>query len=203
MASKPARARLLWVIPYLVLPVTFGHTTACRSPALAFSAAIHFAMQRPAPCSIVLRHFPSSWAAVVHWSALISKVLRSSRKHRIHSFSWPPKQPAPATNSPDIRTSAVSRPPCAPQSREQGSASRAQSPRCTLTSRLDKRVQIGNRVVGAIVLSPTDAASQEAAVGSAQRLVVAHARARRDASRTALFLVSRLFSIRILSSRPA
>ena len=30
----------------------------------------------------------------------------------------------------------------------------------TTTSRLDKRVQIGNRVVGAIVLSPTDAASQ-------------------------------------------
>ena len=37
-----------------------------------------------------------------------------------------------------------------------------------LTSRLDKRVQIENRVVGAIVLSSTDdAASQEAVVGSA------------------------------------
>ena len=41
------------------------HTTACRSPALAFSAAIHFAMKCSAPCSAVLRHFPSSWAAVV------------------------------------------------------------------------------------------------------------------------------------------
>ena len=40
-----------------------------------------------------------------------------------------------------------------------------------LTSRLDKRVQIGNRVVGAIMLSPTDAASQELAVGSAQRVL--------------------------------
>ena len=42
----------------------------------------------------------------------------------------------------------------------------------TLTSRLDKRVQIGNRVVGALVLSPTDAASQEPVVGLAQRIVV-------------------------------
>ena len=46
-----------------------------------------------------------------------------------------------------------------------------------LTSRLEKRVQIGNRVVGAmIVLSPTDAASQEPVMGSAQRVVVARAR---------------------------
>ena len=50
-----------------------------------------------------------------------------------------------------------------------------------LTSRLDKRVQIGNWEVGAIVLSPTNAASQESVVGSAQRVVVARARAPRDA----------------------
>ena len=37
-------------------------------------------------------------------------------------------------------------------------------------------------MVGAIVLSPTDAASQEAVVGSAQRVVVARARAPRDAA---------------------
>ena len=36
-------------------------------------------------------------------------------------------------------------------------------------------------MVGAIVLSPTDAASQEPVVGSAQRVVVARARALRDA----------------------
>ena len=36
-------------------------------------------------------------------------------------------------------------------------------------------------MVGAIVLSPTDAASQEPVVGSAQRVVVARARAPRDA----------------------
>ena len=35
-------------------------------------------------------------------------------------------------------------------------------------------------MVGAVVLSPTNAASQEAVVGSAQRVVVAHARAPRD-----------------------
>ena len=54
----------------LALPITFGHTTACRSPALVFSATIHFATKCPAPCTAVLRHSPSSWAAaVVQWSA--------------------------------------------------------------------------------------------------------------------------------------
>ena len=43
-------------------------------------------------------------------------------------------------------------------------------------------VQIGIRLVVAIVLSPTDAASQEAVVGSAQRVVVARARTPRDAA---------------------
>ena len=37
-------------------------------------------------------------------------------------------------------------------------------------------------MVGAIVLSPTDAASQEAVVGSAQRILVARGRAPRDAA---------------------
>ena len=37
-------------------------------------------------------------------------------------------------------------------------------------------------MVSAFVLSPTDAASQEAVVGSAQRVVVARARAPRDAA---------------------
>ena len=96
-ASDPARVRLLWAILFLVLAVTFGHTTACRSPALATSAAIHLAMKCSAPCSAVLRHPPLSWAAVVHWSALMPKALRSSRKYLIHSFSWPPTQPAPPT----------------------------------------------------------------------------------------------------------
>ena len=103
-------SRQLWLINYgertstsplalsyilsLVLPVTFGHTTACRNPALAFSAVINFAITRSAACSAVLRHSPLSWAAVVHWSALMPKSMRSSRKHPIHSFSCPLTQPA-------------------------------------------------------------------------------------------------------------
>ena len=87
----------------LVPPVTFGHTTACRSPALASSATINFAIKCSALCSTVLRHSPSSWTAVVHWPALMPKALRSSRKHSIHYyFSWPITQPAPSTNSPNI-----------------------------------------------------------------------------------------------------
>ena len=50
------------------------------------------------------------------------------------------------------------------------------------TSRLHKRVQIKNRVVGTIVLSPTDAPSQKAVAGSVQLVVVARARAPRDAA---------------------
>ena len=97
--NKPA---LFWAILSLVLTVTIGRTAACHSPALAFSAAIHIAMKRSVPCSAVLRHFRSSWAAVIHWSALIPKALRSSRKHPIHYFSCPPTQPAPLTSSPNI-----------------------------------------------------------------------------------------------------
>ena len=55
-------------------------TTACRSPALVFCATIHLAMKCSAPCSTVLRHSLSSWAAVVHRSALVPKALRSSTK---------------------------------------------------------------------------------------------------------------------------
>ena len=77
----------------LALPVTFGHTTvvlhAVVQP-LAFSAATNLAMKRSIPCSTVLRHFPSSWATIVHWSVLMPQVLKSPRKHPIHSFSRPP-----------------------------------------------------------------------------------------------------------------
>ena len=97
--SEPVRACLLWAILSMVLRIIFGHsTTACCSPALAFSAAVHFARKRPAPCSTVLRHSPSSLAAVVHLSLLIPKALRSSRKHPMHSFSWHPTQPATSIN---------------------------------------------------------------------------------------------------------
>ena len=105
MARESARDRLLWDILSLVLPVTFGHTTVCRSSALAFSAVTHLTVKCSTPCPAVLRHSPSSWAAAVHWSApLMPKALRSFRKHPIHSFFYPPPpQPAPRTNSPNIR----------------------------------------------------------------------------------------------------
>ena len=66
------------------------------------------------------------------------------------------------------------------------------------TSRLHEGVQKGNREVGAVILSPTDAASKKAVVGSSKGVVKARARAPRDAaSRTSAL------SIRILSSRGA
>ena len=107
MASEPAQTHLLWaIILSLALPVRFGHNTTSVVHAVVlpstFSTAIHFDMNRSAPCSAVLRHSPSSWAAVVHWSALIPKALRSSRKHPINSFSWSPTQPAPPISSPNI-----------------------------------------------------------------------------------------------------
>ena len=79
-----------------------AYTTACRSPALVVSAAIRFAMICSARCSAVLRHSPLSSAAVTHWSALMPKALRSSKKHPIHSFPCPPTQPAPPNISPNI-----------------------------------------------------------------------------------------------------
>ena len=127
MVSEPAQSRLLRAILSLVLPVTFGHTTACRSLGLAFSAAIHFAMKRSAPCSVVLRHFPSSWAAVVHWSALMPKAGNTSST----LLPGPPRSPRPPSILQTSRTSAVSYPPCAPQIPRTRSASCAKSPRCS------------------------------------------------------------------------
>ena len=49
-----------------------------------------------------------------------------------------------------------------------------------LAPRLHKDFEVGDRVVGASALSPSDAAGQEAVVGSAQRVVVTRARALRD-----------------------
>ena len=50
-----------------------------------------------------------------------------------------------------------------------------------LTYPLNKRAQIRNQVAGAAVLLPTYAASQEDVADLAQRVVVARARAPRDA----------------------
>ena len=100
MASEAARTCFVWAIFPVVVPATFGHPTACRSPPLIFSVAIHFAMKHSAPCSAVLRHSPSFWAAVVHWLVLMPKALRSSRKHPIHSYFWLTTQPP--TTIPNI-----------------------------------------------------------------------------------------------------
>ena len=102
MASKPVRARLLWATLSLVLPVTFGHVSACLNAALALSAAIHLVMKPSAPCLAVLCHSPSSWAAIVHLSGSMPKTVKSSRRHPIHSFSCPPEETAPPTSSPNI-----------------------------------------------------------------------------------------------------
>ena len=115
MVNEPARESLLWAVLSLVLPVTFGHTTACRSPAPTYSAGIEFSIKRSTPCSAVSRHPPSYWATVVHQSAFIPQALRSSRKHHIHYFSWPPRTPRTPPVLQTLRPSAVSCPLYAPQ----------------------------------------------------------------------------------------
>ena len=112
----------------LVLPVTFRYTTACRSLARPFTASIDYAINHCVPCSANLRQSPSSRPAAVHWLAVIMKTLRSSWKDPIHSFSYPPTEPAPPSSSPDIiHFSAVLCLPYVPQIPRTGSASCAKS----------------------------------------------------------------------------
>ena len=175
MASESARGGLLWAVLSLVLPVTFECTTAYRSPALAFSAGVHFATKRCASFSPVLRHYPWSWTAVViHWSALIWKTL-TSRKYPI-SLNCPP----PSHRFSEHHTLRQSRVSYACHNfREQNSPTHNRLE--ALTSRLHERLQIGNRV------SPTDAASQGAVLGVAQRIVLTRTRAPRDSRTTCCF----------------
>ena len=63
------------------------------SPSFRCSGPFRREMFRP--LSAILRHSPSSWAAVVHWSALMPKALSSSRRYLIHSFSCPSHSPRP------------------------------------------------------------------------------------------------------------
>ena len=167
---------MFWAILSLVLPVTFGHVTACRSAALAFSPAIHFVMNNSAPCFAVLCHSSSSWATIVHLSGWMPKTLRSYRRHPTHSFYCPPAEPAPPTSSPSITHSGS----LVSSMRATNPANRIRLLRSVasmLSLPVFTRVSVGDRVVGAIVLSPSDAAGQEAVVGSAQRVVVTRARA--------------------------
>ena len=95
-------------------PACFGLPSPWSFPSRS-GIPLHAVVQ---PCSYLFRHeinvpplvppfwtFPLVlWAAVVHWSALMPKAPRSSRKHpSTHSSSsWPPTQPAPPTSSPNI-----------------------------------------------------------------------------------------------------
>ena len=179
----------------------FGYPTACRSLALPFFAVIPFAIERPAPCSTILRHSSLSWAAVVHWSALIPKALRPSRKHPNHPSPPPPPHAARAhqqfSEHSALRQSRALH--ARHKSREQDPLP-ARNHLDVLSSRLHKRVQKLNRVVGTIVLLPTDAASQKAMMGSAQRVVVARAQARNVKKAYSIVSRSSALSIRIPSS---
>ena len=182
MASEPSRARLLWAILSLVLPVTFGHTTACRSPGLAFSTVIHYATKRCAPCSAALRHTSSSRDAFVHWSCQTeSSEIHQEKPHPLLFFL--PLDTARARNQFSehhaLRQSRILL--ACHRSREQDPPP-AHNRLDALTSRLHERVQIENRMVGAITLSPIDSVSQEAVVSAAQRVAVARAQNRRDAA---------------------
>ena len=98
-----------------------------------------------------LDSFPSFWAALVHWSALVPKALTSSRENPINSFSCPPP---PLLEHHALRQSRVLHARHNPANMMRLLYNRLDA----LTSRLHERVQIGNQVIGAIVLSPTDAA---------------------------------------------
>ena len=147
MASEPARARLLWAILSLVLLVTFGHTTPCRSPALASSAAIHFAMKRSTPCSTALRHSLPSWAAssTVGVDAKSSEVVQRTRHPLFFLAPEAARAPHPFSEHHAFWQSRILHERHKPREQDPPLAL------CRLdahTSRLYKRVQIGYRVVG-------------------------------------------------------
>ena len=133
---------MLWAKLSLVLPVTFGHIAACRSAALALSAAIHFVMKNSAPCFAVLCHSPSSWAAIVHLSRWMPKTLRSSRRHPIHSFLFPrgTRTPHEFPEHHALRQSRVLHARYKP--REQDPQYRLDG----LVPRLHENVEVGDRV---------------------------------------------------------
>ena len=93
-------------------------------------------------------------------------------------FLLPPAEPAPPTSSPNITHfgSLVS------SMRATNPVNRIRLLRSIASILSLEGVKVGDRVVGAIVLSPSDAAGQEAVVGSAQRIVVTRARAPHDAA---------------------
>ena len=153
-----------------------------RSPALASSAAIHFAMNYSAPCFAVLRRPPSSRAAVilVGVDAESSEVVQETPHPLL--FFLAPIQPTPPTDSPNITHFGSPVPSVRATNPANKSPLHEVASLLSLSVLINKRVQIENRAVAAVVLSPTNAASQETVVRSAQRVAVARARAPRDAA---------------------
>ena len=84
------------------------------------------------------------------FGALMPKALTSSRKHPIHSFSWPP------TISPNITHFSGSYRPCAPQIPQTRSASCVKSPMVQVeaASQTYKQVQPFSYLGGAVTETP-------------------------------------------------
>ena len=129
MASNPARARLLWATLLLALPVTFGHTTPCRTAILDFL-----------PQSISSRKIPplvSVFCTILQHLELRSSTRRSGyRKLWFRPGDTPPTPfPAPHGNRTPhefsehlaLRQSCVLCTPCAPQTPRTGSTFYAMS----------------------------------------------------------------------------
>ena len=76
-------------------PWMFPSRSGILLHAVVQAAAIYFAINGSAPCSTVLHHFPSSWAAAVHWSALMSESLRCLGNIPSTHFPAPPRSPRP------------------------------------------------------------------------------------------------------------
>ena len=107
-----------------------------------------------------------------------------------HSFFFLPPPRSPLSPSPfqtsPFRTSLNSAVSCPYATRQKPREQYRLPPACycvnALASRYYEGVHIGKREVGAVVLLLTEAANQKAVVGSLQRVVVARARAPRDAA---------------------
>ena len=67
----------VFFIPFIT---AFSLNGECSERALAFSAAIHVAMKWSAPCSAVLHHSPSRWAAACSRPLLVGVDVESSEE---------------------------------------------------------------------------------------------------------------------------
>ena len=152
MASQQWRANqqesaLLWAIPSLGLPVTFGHITACRSPALAFAAAIHFVPPLVPPVDLVGQ------------VGIVDSDIPFARKHMISVLPSDAVRPNAAhtiTITPIIFISCSgdceTAPASSAKSMPQSGVARTDSP-AVASPRLFPHVELApNRVMGEMVL---------------------------------------------------